>query len=187
VATNIIPRQIEEGNKRLCFDPVNPSYHPVAAPGKGVNVPSLRPEYTTADMIYCTDCHSSDDSVKAGGTGANGPHGSDFEPLLIARYETHYPQTYSQDSYALCFRCHDQTIVMSGSSSFNKHASHVQGHNIPCAVCHDPHGIPLVDGGTVQANAHLINFDSTVVTSGAYDSMARSCTVSCHHQNPKTY
>jgi len=188
VDTNIIPRQIEEGNKRLCFDPVNPSYHPVAALGKGSDVPSLRPEYTTASMIYCTDCHNSDDSTKAGGTGANGPHGSDYEPLLIARYETHYPQTYSQDSYALCFRCHDPTVIMNRvASRFPLHIIHIQGNNIPCAVCHDPHGVPLVDGGNTIANAHLINFDSTVVTAGTYDSMARSCTVSCHLQNPRTY
>jgi hypothetical protein len=150
-------------------------------------VPSLRPEYTTASVIYCTDCHNSDDSVKAGGTGANGPHGSEYEPLLIACYKTRNPQPYFQDSYALCFRCHDQTIVLGGSSSFNKHAYHVIGQKIPCAVCHDPHGIPMVDGGTEQANAHLINFDSTVVTSGTYNSLAKSCTVSCHPVNPKTY
>ncbi len=189
VSANIIPRWIEEGNKRLCFDPVNPSYHPVAAPGKGVNVPSLRPEYTTSSMIYCTDCHNNNDSVKAGGTGANGPHGSDNEPLLIARYETGYPQTYSQDSYALCFRCHDQTVVLSANSPFDKHALHVMGQHMPCAVCHDPHGIPLARGGTTEANAHLINFDSAVVASGAYVSTGpnRGCTVSCHMQNPRTY
>ena len=188
VDTNTIPRQVEEINKRLAFNPVNPSFHPVAALGKGLDVPSLRPEYTTSSMIYCTDCHNNNDSVKAGGTGTNGPHGSDYSPLLIGRYEMNYPQDYSVSSYEVCFRCHDPLILMDPlQSPFPSHNSHVHGHKIPCSVCHDAHGVSLVSGGTVTANAHLINFDITVVTSGSYDSIARSCTVSCHHANPKSY
>ncbi len=190
VTTDIITRQIEEDNIRLCFDPVNPSFHPVATSGKGTSVPSLRPEFSLASRIYCTDCHNSDDSTKAGGAGPNGPHGSDYEPLLIANYETGYPppQTYSPGAYALCFRCHYDTILLSVNSTFPKHSFHVVTQGIPCSVCHDPHGIPRISGGTDSANAHLINFDINVVKPvRMYNSVARSCTVSCHAINPKTY
>jgi len=185
VTTNRIPRVIEEGNKRLCLDPFNPSFHPVAATGKGANVPSLRLPYTTSSMIYCTDCHNNNDGVKAGGIGANGPHGSKYRPLLIDRYETGY-QTYSQDIYGLCFRCHDPTLLLNPGSPFPLHDLHVRGNRVSCAVCHDPHGIPLVRGGTPEANAHLINFDSTLVAAlppnplPLYNSVTRKCSVSCH-------
>jgi predicted CXXCH cytochrome family protein len=189
VMTNTVTRHIEEGNKRLCFSPENPSYHAVAAPGKALSVTSLKTPYTPSSMIYCTDCHNSDSSVIAGGTGANGPHGSENSPLLIARYETSYPQPYAIENYALCFRCHDVSKIMSASdSTFKNHNQHVNMKQIPCSVCHDPHGIPLVAGGNTTNNAHLINFDRTVVASGTYDSVARSCTVSCHmNQAPKSY
>ena len=188
VTTNTVTRHIEEGNKRLCFDPVNPSYHAVAAPGKATSVPSLKTPYTPSSMIYCTDCHNNDSSVKAGGAGANGPHGSDYEPLLIARYETTYPQTYVVEKYDLCFRCHDVAKIMNAAvSTFTKHNQHVNTKQIPCSVCHDPHGIPLVAGGNTTENAHLINFDRIVVESGSLDSVARTCTVSCHKLNPKSY
>jgi predicted CXXCH cytochrome family protein len=188
VLTVAIPRQIEEVNERLRFDTVNPSYHPVAGIGKGLNVPSLRPEYTETSRIYCTDCHGSDDGTKAVGTGPDGPHGSIYPHLLMARYEQDtYPLSYSESNYALCFRCHDPGILLSPSSAFPKHNSHVIGHKVSCSICHDPHGVPQADGGTIDGNAHLINFDRVFVGGGNYTSYGRSCSVSCHKQNPKSY
>jgi hypothetical protein len=75
------------------------------------------------------------------------------------RYEQDYPLTYSENNYALCFRCHNPRILMSSSSAFPPHESHVTVEGVPCSVCHDPHGIPLADGGSIAGNAHLINFD----------------------------
>ncbi len=182
-----VPRQIEGLNKRLVFDPVNPSYHPVAAVGQGLSVPSLRPEYNESSMIYCIDCHNSDDSARAGGSGPEGPHGSSYPHLLMYNYEIDiYPLTYSPDSYALCFRCHDETILLSSTSAFAPHSSHVVQHGVPCSVCHDPHGVSAQRGATAAANAHLINFDTRFVT-GSYDSFSRSCSVSCHQVNPHGY
>ncbi len=37
--------------------------------------------------ILCTDCHNSDDNREFGGTGPNGPHGSQFSHILERRYE----------------------------------------------------------------------------------------------------
>lgn len=186
-----ITRLIQTANERLRFDSGNPSYHPVTAPGKNLNVPSLRPEYGESDMIYCTDCHGSDSSVRAGGIGADGPHGSIYPHILIARYEQiGYQSPYSASNYTLCFRCHDPNALFDGSlTTFSNgqkssHQTHVKGFGIPCSACHDPHGVPNVMGATTATNAHLINFDASFVTpGGVYDSIGRSCTVSCHAGN----
>ena len=198
VSSFVIPRIIQESNERLRYDPANPSFHPVAAIGKNSNVPSLRPEYNESSMIYCSDCHGSDSSVKAGGIGADGPHGSIYPHILIDRYEQDtYPLSYSVTNYALCFRCHDQDALFSqggsgtnfGSGMKSSHRTHVINKSVPCSVCHDPHGVPVVRGATTTNNAHLINFDARFVdpATANYDSVTKNCTVSCHHSNPKPY
>lgn len=184
-------RHIQTTNERLRFDPTNPSFHPVTAPGKNLNVPSLRPEYGESDMIYCTDCHGSDSSVRAGGIGADGPHGSIYPHILIAQYQqSGYQQPYSAANFTLCFRCHDPNalfdggITTFGNGQKSSHQTHVKGFGIPCSACHDPHGVPVTMGATTNANVHLINFDiSFVAPGGVYDSVGRSCTVSCHTGN----
>jgi len=180
--TVVVSRKIEEVNERLRFDPINPSYHPVVAIGKNPQVPSLRPQYNPGSRIYCKDCHNSDNGSRSGGSGADGVHGSIYPHILLARYENdNYPASYSESNYALCFRCHDPVILLDkNQSSFPSHRSHVVGHRIPCFLCHDPHGVPLIGGATTTANAHLINFNTDYFT-GSYDSVNKSCNVSCHH------
>ena len=192
VGNQQVTRIINEKNERYRFDTANPSYHPVAAAGKNLNVPSLRPEYTEASQIYCTDCHGSNSSARAGGVGADGPHGSIYPHILIDRYDQDsYPLTYSVSNYALCFRCHDPDALFNPlvSTFGNSHKSHVQMKGVPCSACHDPHGVPAVRGASATNNAHLINFDTRFVDSltADYDSVARSCTVSCHKINPRSY
>ena len=98
-------------------------------------------------MIYCSDCHNSDQSVKAGGAGPNGPHGSQYEHILMARYDMPPPTStippYSTgsfpSSYDLCFRCHSDTFITGPLSGFrnggaNQHQTHVvdQGDSLLC-------------------------------------------------------
>ena len=179
-SSQAIVRRIQESNMRLNFFNTNPSYHPVAAQGKGNNVPSLRTGYSTASQIYCCDCHGSDDSVKAGGTAWAQRSARLAVPV--------HPAGASRDlqQFALLRRQVLPTLLSLprpvGSarlttSAFPPHNLHVVQKSIPCFVCHDPHG---VSGGTATANAHLINFETHVVTSGSYDSTARTCNVSCH-------
>jgi len=184
-ATQTVLRQIQELDTRLDFDPLNPSFHPVLAIGKGNQVPSLRTQFSTSSMIYCTDCHANDDISQA-----KGPHGSNNKHILVARYEDDiYPLVFSEANYALCFRCHDQNVLLDpAKSAFPLHQSHVVTNKVPCSVCHDPHGVPQARGATINANAHLINFDIRfVISGGKYDSAAKNCTVSCHALNPKYY
>lgn len=192
-------RMISSSNEMLRFDKNNPSFHPVVAQGKNLNVPSLRPEYTQyteSSQIYCSDCHGSERSSKADGVGADGPHGSIYPHILIAQYQQDDYAQYSFSNYALCFRCHDPVALFDpgvttfGNGARSSHRTHVTGHQIPCSACHDPHGVPVDLGGNEVNNLHLINFDLRFVdVDGVYSSTDKSCTVSCHSGNNgyKTY
>jgi predicted CXXCH cytochrome family protein len=195
-------------NKRLQFSPTNPSYHPVAAPGKNPNVPSLIPPLTTSSTINCSDCHNSNSSPKGGGSGPSGPHGSTYSPLLVRQYITQDPTIESASTYALCYGCHDRNSIL-GNQSFPRHSLHVGsgggmggggggmgGVNAPCNNCHDAHGVSSTQGNSVN-NAKLINFNTAIVKPNSagllrFESLGTfsgRCYLSCHgkNHNPCTY
>jgi predicted CXXCH cytochrome family protein len=185
-------RQAVQPNVRLEFQPSNPSFHPVAGPRRNVDVVSLIAPLRVGSVITCTDCHNSDNARFVGGTGANGPHGSIFEPLLVRNYETADFTTESSAAYALCYRCHDRTSIL-GDASFPFHRLHVVTARTPCSVCHDAHGVYRGQGGSTN-HSSLINFDLSVVrpATGAGGSrlehvdtgrMSGNCTLSCHGAN----
>jgi predicted CXXCH cytochrome family protein len=190
---NIIPfanRAIDTSNIRVAINPSNQSYHPIAAQGQASSVPSLLPEYTTSSIIYCTDCHNSDMSINAGGSGPNGPHGSSYEFILERRYEMADGTAYAPDVYALCFKCHNATQLIYNRGNFVMlHKKHVLNDRCACSDCHDPHGVPA---GTADDGDHmgLINFDLNVVSPNANGLLKlvyepqfagrRSCYMSCH-------
>ena len=199
-------RQLEQTNVRLEFDTANPSYHPIAGPGKNPNVPSLIPPLTTGSTITCLDCHNNDSGPGAGGSGPNGPHGSNYEPLLERQYLTQDPTTESASAYALCYKCHDRNSILS-DQSFSKHSRHIGGSggggrggmgrlSTPCNVCHDPHGISASQGNSIN-NSKLINFDTSVVSPSSSGRLyfestgtfSGTCYLSCHgkNHNPKSY
>jgi predicted CXXCH cytochrome family protein len=157
-----VTRQITEINKRLQFDSINPSYHPVELPGQNPNVPSLLPSYNTSSVIYCGDCHNNDNGPGASGTGPAGPHGSQWEYLLERQYDIADNTTETSLTYALCYKCHDRTSIL-GDQSFPLHRLHIVDNLSPCSVCHDPHGVSSTQGGNSINNSNLINFDRTVV------------------------
>ena len=196
--TSFVSRQLTQTNTRLEFGPSGPSFHPIEAPGRSSNVPSLKPGLTEGSMILCSDCHGSDTSRKAGGSGPDGVHGSNIRPLLLARYTTIDFTPESTSAYALCYRCHyrDGGNGILQDRSF-PHRLHVVDERTPCSVCHDAHGISSAQGNRIN-NSHLINFDISVVfpdpASGRlfYESMGSfsgSCTLTCHGvpHSPKSY
>jgi len=184
------PRQIVQADVRLEFDPGNPSFHPVEAPGVSDDVPSLLSPYTTSSIIYCTDCHTDDESVAAGGTLPGGAHGSSYPHLLGWNYETTLPTAESPTAYELCYRCHDRASILA-DVTFGKHRKHIQNEDTPCNVCHDPHGISATQGDATN-HSRLINFDLTYVLpengTGVIEFVDEgdrtgSCTLRCHGKN----
>lgn len=183
----LVTRRIVEMNTRIEFDRSNPSFHPVQGVGRNRNVPSLLPPLTETSIIYCTDCHGSDSSPAAGGTGAGGPHGSVYEGLLERNYATADDTAESSVAYALCYKCHDRSNILA-DRSFKKHGLHVVDQKTPCAACHDSHGVSSI-GGNPTNNSNLINFDATIVEPNAlgvgpvFEDMGTfsgECSLSCH-------
>ncbi|MCP3905257.1 MAG: hypothetical protein GY715_16650 [Planctomycetes bacterium] len=104
----------------------------------------------------CTACHQ--------------PHGTASARLLRAPYPTKFYASYSADTYALCFGCHEEqrawTEQQTSTTGFrngdaNLHWKHVQGaKGRACHVCHDPHASsdPFCIRETVQFDRGLWSF-----------------------------
>ncbi|MFO0829375.1 MAG: cytochrome c3 family protein [Phycisphaerales bacterium] len=185
-----VRRLIPAVNARMEFGSNAVSFHPVEVPGRNPDVPSLLPPWTTASVMHCSECHSSEQSRAAFGAGPSGTHGSVFAPLLTNRYEVEDYTSESASAYALCYRCHDRTNILD-NTSFPTHRLHIVDKQTPCAACHDAHGIPSGQGNPFN-NSHLINFATSIVRPdprtgktlfrdlGRYSG---ECFLSCHGAN----
>lgn len=187
-ANDGIRRAFADTNLRLVFSPTAPSSHPVTGPGRNGDSPSLKAPYTAASVIYCSDCHASDRSPAAGGTGARGPHGSVHAHLLERNYTVTDPSPESPTAYALCYKCHDREVLLSDRSAFPLHRRHVVDRAAACATCHAAHGVSI-DAGNARENAHLVSFNLTVVspdrgprpTYASEGPRRGSCNLTCHN------
>lgn len=145
----LVLRQDDISNVRLEMDPTNPSYHPIADIGRNGTIQGLLPGYTPSSIISCSDCHSSDTAVVE--SGIRGPHGSIYEPILIREYRISGADiSESFQTYALCYNCHDRTVLLSEGANMFPHGEHVVGASASCAICHDSHG--------ARQHPRLINF-----------------------------
>jgi predicted CXXCH cytochrome family protein len=191
-----VERQILQPSVRLKFDTLNPSFHPVEAPGRNLDVPSLLFPLTAGSMIYCSDCHNNDSGPGMNGPGPNGPHGSIWPHLLEREYRTADNTAESAQVYSLCYKCHDRNSILA-DESFKSHNRHVRDERSPCSTCHDPHGISSTQGDAMN-HSHLINFDISIVSedpaTGRLEfvdlgSGRGECYLSCHGSahSPKTY
>lgn len=172
----------DQTNKAEVFDISNPSYHPVIAPGRNNNVPSLIHPLTTSSIIKCTDCHNNNDP-----TGPKGPHGSNNRYILSKNFtETDGPERASQ--YELCYSCHRRSSILS-NESFQFHDLHISSVGTSCRTCHNPHGSTQY--------AHLIDFNNISIrpsNSGRlgfndFGNRAGQCFLNCHGKdhNPAVY
>jgi len=139
------------------------SYHPIETndPSNNTEVPSLLtgiPLNKTTSRIYCTDCHNSDNSAAAGRSGAIGPHGSNIGAMLTQAYPMEPIRSYSSAQYALCYKCHSESVLMSNASGFPRHRLHVQEERKTCINCHDPHGS--------HRFRHLLSFLTSATSGG---------------------
>ncbi len=179
-------RALSETNLRRVFDPASPSSHPVVGPGRNPDVPSLLAPLSPSSVVYCTDCHASDEAA-AGAGAPRGPHGSVYMHLLERNYSTLDGTAESPLAYALCYKCHDRNVLLSDRSAFRSHRRHVVDSVTPCSACHNSHGISALAGNPVN-NAHLVDFDVSIVRPNArglrqYTSRGYrtgSCALTCH-------
>ena len=133
--------------------------------------------------------------VKEGCPRCHDPHGSSNLPLLKAAFPARkLYQPFSLESYALCFGCHDKSLVDPAAQppgtafrdgAKNLHAVHVakSDKGRTCSVCHSVHGSPqprlirreLAFGGA----GWKLTIDFKPSVDGG------TCVASCHE--PKTY
>lgn len=171
--------------------PGNPSYHPIEAPSKSATFTSdLVPPYVAASIINCTDCHGNDEA-----SGPKGPHGSNYEGMLVSPYALSDGALESQATYRLCYTCHSRSVITE-DIGFTRHHLHVNDQRTSCNTCHDPHGS--------ERNPALINFDT--LTAGTVNPVigpsssgrieyyrfapgSGECYLTCHgvDHNPKRY
>lgn len=183
VPNRIIRQRDVFGNIRREFLPTAASSHPVLTIAHlGTEVPSLVPAMRIRAQLTCQDCHNNPDARELGGFGPNGPHGSRFEFLLNANYDTADFTMESPQAYALCYQCHDRTSILN-DQSFKLHRKHVVDARSPCSACHAPHGV----NGSPAQHSHLINFDLSIVggqrrynDTGLFNG---NCTLTCHGVN----
>lgn len=189
------------------FSPTATSSHPVFHTSSSpLPQPSLRPNMLNQNgtpsgrlvgtQIFCTDCHNSDDNREFGGTGPDGPHGSIYSHILERNYQFGqavvpggaitnlypHPDLGPQGPFALCSKCHDLNIVLSGAS-WPLHQRHVGDHGFSCSICHTSHGIGAVSPSLT--GQRLVNFDINVVAQNgsspiSYNWAANTCTLVCH-------
>lgn len=165
-----------------------------------LNLDGVTPGRNMGTRIYCSDCHNADDNREFGGSGPNGPHGSKWTHILERQYVMSQATTPGADiinpmpnpdltvngPYALCAKCHDLNVVLSPTSVFTRHYSHVVQDGASCSVCHTAHGM-----GTINpfiTGERLVNLDINVVdTLGnkdvVYSRTNKTCTLQCHGKN----
>jgi predicted CXXCH cytochrome family protein len=183
-----VTRQYVQTNTRLEFQSSSASYHPVVTTGKNPDVPSLIAPWTTASLVYCTDCHNNNQGPGAGGTGPKGPHGSVYVPLLERNLQLTDYSAESSGAYALCYKCHSRSSILS-DQSFPYHRKHVVDQRTACTTCHDSHA--------VTTKKRLINFNTTYVSNSSNGRMEfndtgtrhGTCSLTCHGRdhNSKSY
>lgn len=170
----------------LEFHPRNASFHAVFEPGKDTAIPreTFTGEWTAESRVGCVDCHGSDDAR------TRGPHGSKFDPLLVAEYPTAAAPA-SMNKKTLCLTCHRAAVYLGGenaeaqaASRFNApaapegHVFHSGRHGVSCFSCHESHGSRELPHLLAQSrDGGLSRFQATAD--------GGRCATSCHP--PATY
>jgi predicted CXXCH cytochrome family protein len=164
------------------FNTFNPSFHPVEAQGKNLNIHSnsFVNGWRATNTMYCSHCHTSDD------TTIRGPHGSTNQYILKKRAVAS-SASRTMSSGELCFDCHrydtyankDASTTIKGYSRFNLpafekgHTYHVGEQRFPCYACHDSHGSATKDFLIVTGRSPGLNTYTRTANGG-------TCAPTCH-------
>lgn len=101
------------------------------------NVENAKYKHGAVRLGRCRECHE--------------VHGSEHRSLLVHQYTPAFYQPFKLDEYALCFRCHDSSLVTEKTTttatgfrngSRNLHYVHVDSTEPPgrtCRACHATH------------------------------------------------
>ena len=178
------------------FNPANASYHPLMAAGKNTTMTDggFVGTWNIDSRTYCTDCHTNATPA----TDADGPHGSPLLHILdgSGTVKTNYSTVNAGGNdpivpdTEICFKCHDYATYVTSTATTNTrfqdgnnlHSEHMSGGltTTTCYTCHNSHG---------SEQAHLINFDASVVTfTGGRNSQTGfipsptggTCALACH-------
>jgi predicted CXXCH cytochrome family protein len=174
-------------NKRLEFSSANPSFHPITAQGKNVNMAGkMVAPITPTSIISCGSCHNNDQA------SPKGVHGSSYAFILKKNYYRGIGANYTASLYAHCFECHlTAEYTTQDRGIFKYHHKHVVSEKASCFYCHDSHGS--------ATNSHLIYMDDALPeldpsSSGRLEfvhlaSNHGRCYVTCHgkNHNPLSY
>lgn len=154
-----------QSNHAAKFNDKNASYHPVEAAGKNRNINTVAfvNGWKEDSLMYCTDCHTSDD------TSVRGPHGSANrwilkKPIVAAN-------SPSMPSTGICFDCHSYSVYASNATGSRwRGVSDRPGHThggYNCYACHDSHGsstMPFLLGHSITRYTKTTNGGTCVAT-----------------------
>ena len=110
------------------------SSHPVMDPQNSGKVPSLLEPFSKDSWLNCSTCHRSDDP-----THPLGVHASNYPSILQNAVQIQDGFEESEETYALCYGCHERTSILA-DESFPLHRNHVVKERTSCYTCHDNHG-----------------------------------------------
>jgi predicted CXXCH cytochrome family protein len=172
----------------LLFNTNNPSFHPVEAAGRNhrIDPGSFVNGWSAGRLVYCFDCHGSDDPTTAG------PHGSANRHLLKGSYTTASTPSRMTPTDA-CFACHSWDTYANPAASASAlaasrwnpakepsgHAFHVGIKGYSCWACHESHGSTLNPGLIATSGRRLPG-----MTSYRQTPTGGQCAATCHTAIP---
>ncbi|RMG44589.1 MAG: hypothetical protein D6718_09695 [Acidobacteria bacterium] len=139
-------------------------------------VRNVKEEIETAELPH--------GAVDAGCDTCHPPHASDYGRLVTDAFPDGPYARGAEGSYALCFACHDETMLEEGADTGfrneqkNLHRVHVaREKSRSCALCHSPHGGAA---HLIRSRAPFGQWDLPI----DYEPLADGgrCAVACHEQ-----
>ena len=172
-----------QANYAAKFNTQNASFHPVEGQGRNLNInPNSFVNGWTADKtMFCTDCHTSDD------TSVRGPHASTNQYILkkpTVASTTRRPSGATMAAGEECFDCHNYDTYANNSaatavknysrfSGEEGHGYHVGSRRYSCYNCHETHGSANLPNLLVTGRSPGINTYTRTANGG-------TCAPTCH-------